>query len=99
MEPDEILRVGGAGHKVMLLLEGRAHAYIFASRGCKRWDTCAPEAVLHAAGGTLTDLWGEKYSYDANTSYPNEKGVLASAPGEQHSWYVSHIPDEVKQDV
>lgn len=32
-------------------MEGKAHAYVFASDGCKRWDTCAPEAILHAVGG------------------------------------------------
>jgi len=97
MEPDEILKVGGAGHKVMLLLEGKAHAYVFASKGCKRWDTCAPEAVLHSIGGTLTDMHGERYSYNCKTSYPNKGGVLATAPGQQHQWYLSRIPDEIKQ--
>lgn len=40
LEPTKILRVGGAGYKVLLLLEGDAHAYIFATPGCKKWDTC-----------------------------------------------------------
>lgn len=40
IEPTKILRVGGAGYKVLQLLEGDAHAYIFASAGCKKWDTC-----------------------------------------------------------
>ena len=31
--------------------------------GCKKWDTCAPEAILHALGGKLTDIKGEKYKY------------------------------------
>lgn len=83
----------------MLLLEGKANAYVFASPGCKRWDTCAPEAVLHAAGGALTDLYGDNYPYDADTEHPNTKGVLATAPGEQHSWYLSRIPDQVKQEL
>lgn len=99
MQPDEIIRVGGAGHKVMLLLEGKAHAYVFASSGCKRWDTCAPEAVLKSAGGNLTDLYGDLYSYDSNTNYQNTKGVIATAPGQQHSWYISRIPESVKQDI
>ncbi|KAG8036497.1 hypothetical protein G9C98_003819 [Cotesia typhae] len=99
MEPDEIIRVGGAGHKVMLLLEGKANAYVFASSGCKRWDTCAPEAVLNAAGGTLTDLNGDHYPYNAETEHPNTKGVLATAPSEQHSWYLSRISDQVKQEL
>lgn len=40
LEPKEILRVGGAGYKVLQLLDGQADAYIFASNGCKKWDTC-----------------------------------------------------------
>lgn len=40
LDPTEILRVGGAGYKVLQLLEGKAHAYVFASAGCKKWDTC-----------------------------------------------------------
>ncbi|KAJ8308505.1 hypothetical protein KUTeg_013379 [Tegillarca granosa] len=55
-KPTEILRVGGAGHKVLLLIEGKVHAYVFASPGCKKWDTCAPEAILHTIGGKLTDM-------------------------------------------
>ena len=81
----------------MLLMEGKAHAYVFASKGCKRWDTCAPEAILHAIGGKLTDLHGQTYSYNAETSFPNTGGVLATAPGEDHRWYLTHIPEEVKQ--
>ncbi|KAK9295805.1 hypothetical protein QLX08_010014 [Tetragonisca angustula] len=99
VSPDEVIRVGGAGYKVILLLEGKAHAYVFASKGCKRWDTCAPEAVLCAVGGTLTDFHGEQYSYNAETTYSNERGVLATAPGQIHQWYLNHIPYEVKQKL
>ena len=48
----------------MLLIEGKAHAYVFPSPGCKKWDTCAPEAVLHAMGGKLTDIHGNLYDYN-----------------------------------
>jgi len=85
--------------QVILLLEGKAHAYVFASRGCKRWDTCAPEAVLYAAGGILTDLHGERYSYNAETMYINTRGIVATAPGQSHQWYLNHISDEIKQKL
>jgi len=49
--------------QVMLLLEGKAHAYVYASAGCKKWDTCGPEAILVAAGGKLTDMDGKQYQY------------------------------------
>uniref|UniRef100_A0A183C348 3'(2'),5'-bisphosphate nucleotidase n=1 Tax=Globodera pallida TaxID=36090 RepID=A0A183C348_GLOPA len=56
-------RVGGAGFKVLRCLEG-ASAYVFASSGCKKWDTAAPEALLMAAvqlansGGVLATAPG-----------------------------------------
>lgn len=40
INPTKVIRVGGAGYKVLQLLEGDAHAYVFASSGCKKWDTC-----------------------------------------------------------
>ncbi len=42
----ELIRVGGAGFKVLCAIEKGAHAYVFSSPGTKKWDTCAPEAVL-----------------------------------------------------
>nr|CAH0103015.1 unnamed protein product [Daphnia galeata] len=99
LKPDEILRVGGAGYKVMLLMEGHATAYVFASPGCKKWDTCAPEAILTAMGGRLTDIHGTPYSYASTEMHPNKRGVLAAAKSDDHKWFVENIPDEVKQLV
>lgn len=42
--------------QIIQLVEGRASAYVFASPGCKKWDTCAPEAILHAVGGKKNSL-------------------------------------------
>ena len=57
------LSLGGAGNKVLRVIEGDAHAYVFASPGTKKWDTCAPEAVLVAMGGALT---GSLHIYKPN---------------------------------
>lgn len=95
MKPDKILKAGGAGYKVLLLLEGTADAYVFASPGCKRWDTCACEALLEAVGGTLTDICGEHIEYDGQAdSYVCKTGVLGSL--KDHSFYVDMIPESVK---
>jgi len=96
VQPDEVLRVGGAGHKVMIVIEGRAHAYVFASKGCKKWDTCAPEAVLKALGGHLTDLHGNELRYHKGVQTQNSGGVLATPPGVDHQWYINQIPQAVK---
>ena len=46
---------GGAGNKVLMLLEGRGRCYI-QDRGVSRWDTCASEALLEAFGGKFGKL-------------------------------------------
>jgi 3'(2'), 5'-bisphosphate nucleotidase len=96
LKPDEILRVGGAGYKVLQLLEGKAQAYVFASAGCKKWDTCAPEAVLEAANGTLTDMLGRHYTYGSDVQFPNTAGVFATR-GVNHEELLGKIPDSVKE--
>ena len=53
--PMERVKSGGAGNKVMLVLEGKATCYI-SDRGVSRWDTCGPEAVINAFGGCLVKL-------------------------------------------
>ncbi|XP_075893952.1 3'(2'),5'-bisphosphate nucleotidase 1 isoform X1 [Nelusetta ayraudi] len=95
MEPHEVVRVGGAGNKIIQLVEGRASAYVFASPGCKKWDTCAPEAILTAVGGTLTDMHGKPYSYHASVKHMNSAGVLATL--RNHEYYLSRVPQTVAQ--
>jgi len=46
---------GGAGNKMLMLLEGKGSAYI-QDRGVSRWDTCAAQAVIEAHGGILQKL-------------------------------------------
>ena len=48
---------GGAGNKMLMLLEGKGTAYI-QDRGVSRWDTCGAQAVLEAHGGILCKLDG-----------------------------------------
>ncbi|XP_016394910.1 3'(2'),5'-bisphosphate nucleotidase 1-like isoform X4 [Sinocyclocheilus rhinocerous] len=95
MEPHDVIRVGGAGNKIIQLVEGKASAYVFASPGCKKWDTCAPEAILHAVGGKLTDMHGNAYRYDANVKHMNSAGVLATL--RNHEYYLSRVPQVVLQ--
>lgn len=85
-----------------MLLEGKAHAYVFASPGCKKWDTCAPEAVLHAAGGKLTDIHGNAILYHATVQRRNMGGVLATLSlthHRDHQWYISRIPQSAKDSL
>ena len=84
---------------VQLRIEGKAHAYVFPSPGCKKWDTCAPEAILHALGGKLTDIHGDFYKYNKGVGKVNEHGTLATCVLEQHQEYLDLIPQEMKDQV
>jgi len=57
LEAGGLVRVpsGGAGNKMLMLLEGRGAAYI-QDRGVSRWDTAGAQAVLEAHGGVLCKL-------------------------------------------
>jgi 3'(2'), 5'-bisphosphate nucleotidase len=55
---------GSVGLKVGLITRQLAELYIHPSPGCKEWDLCAPQAVLEAAGGRMTDCWGNPLRYN-----------------------------------
>ena len=82
-----------------MIIEGIAHAYVFASPGCKKWDTCAPEAVLHAIGGKLTDMHGSTIQYHATVERRNTGGVLATPEAKNHRWYLEKVPNSVKDSL
>uniref|UniRef100_A0A8V0YN29 3'(2'),5'-bisphosphate nucleotidase 1 n=1 Tax=Gallus gallus TaxID=9031 RepID=A0A8V0YN29_CHICK len=97
LNPDSVIRVGGAGNKIIQLIEGKASAYVFASPGCKKWDTCAPEAILHAVGGKITDIHGNSFQYNKEVKHMNSAGVLATL--RNYDYYASRIPNTVKQSL
>ncbi|NXF42648.1 BPNT1 nucleotidase, partial [Oceanites oceanicus] len=97
LNPDSVIRVGGAGNKIIQLIEGKASAYVFASPGCKKWDTCAPEAILHAVGGKITDIHGNSFQYNKEVKHMNSAGVLATL--RNYDYYAIRIPNTVKQSL
>ena len=54
---DEI-NVGGVGLKVAMVADGSRDLYVYPGGRTKIWDSCAPEAIIVAAGGRLTDTYG-----------------------------------------
>jgi 3'(2'), 5'-bisphosphate nucleotidase len=55
---------GSVGLKVGLISRQLADLYVHPSPGCKEWDLCAPHALIEAAGGTMTDCWGNSLRYN-----------------------------------
>jgi len=73
----EMLRSGSVGLKIGRIATESCDLYMHPSIGTKLWDACAPEAILVAAGGELTDFDGRPVIYDP-TDLHNERGLLAS---------------------
>ena len=97
MNPTRIARAGGSGYKALSVLVGECDAYVYASKGTKRWDTCAPEAVLIAAGGKMTDIVGKLIEYKFGTDYMNYNGLVATL--ENHESFLEKIPASIKDCV
>jgi len=73
----EMLRSGSVGLKIGRIGTETCDLYMHPSIGTKLWDACAPEAILAAAGGELTDFDGKPVVYDPAHLH-NERGLLAS---------------------
>ncbi len=70
-------RIGSVGIKVGLLVTRQAEVYVEPSTMTKAWDSCAPEAILHAGGGRMTDLEGAPLRY-VPSDVRNWKGLVAT---------------------
>lgn len=68
---------GSVGLKVGFITRKLADLYLHPSPGCKEWDLCAPQAVLEAAGGRMTDCWGNSLTYN-NRDTRAHNGLVAT---------------------
>lgn len=68
---------GSVGVKVARVVSAAADLYVHTGVGAKRWDTCAPEAVLRGAGGRFSDVLGEPIDY-ASTDLVLRGGLVAT---------------------
>lgn len=77
LQVGEVRPLGSAGLKAATVAEGNADGYVGPRGTGKRWDACAAEALVTAAGGTLTDAFGDPIDY-RDECLANELGVVAS---------------------
>ncbi|KAH7974459.1 hypothetical protein HPB49_015725 [Dermacentor silvarum] len=73
----KVVPAGGAGYKVLQLVEGHADAYLHSS-AIKKWDVCAGNALLASLGGHMTALDGTPLSYSLEASQVHLGGLLAA---------------------
>jgi 3'(2'), 5'-bisphosphate nucleotidase len=77
LAPREVLVMGSAGLKGTLVAAGQVEAYVAPGYAGQRWDACAADALVTAAGGKLTDTHGDPIDYRA-PSLANDRGLIAS---------------------
>ncbi len=71
------LNIGSVGLKLSLISLAERDLYVNPAPHCKSWDTAAPQAILEAAGGTMTDLHGKPLRYDERDTL-RSRGMVAS---------------------
>jgi 3'(2'), 5'-bisphosphate nucleotidase len=69
--------MGSAGLKGAQVAQGSAEAYVDTGGGLKRWDVCAVDALVTAAGGRVSDVAGAPIDYRGE-SLVCERGLVAS---------------------
>lgn len=69
--------LGSAGLKGAEIAQGSADAYVDTGSGTKRWDVCAIDAIVTAAGGRVTDMRGTPIDY-REPDLANRHGLLVT---------------------
>lgn len=69
--------LGSAGLRGAAVAEGLAEVYCAPGKVGSRWDSCAPDAIVTAAGGVFTDAAGALYNYRTD-ELVNRRGVAVS---------------------
>ncbi|MEZ5307774.1 MAG: 3'(2'),5'-bisphosphate nucleotidase CysQ [Pyrinomonadaceae bacterium] len=77
LEIGKEIRHGSVGLKVGLIAKRNADVYLHLSPHTKFWDSAAPEIIVEEAGGTITDIFGNRMDYSL-ADVRNHNGVLVS---------------------
>lgn len=73
----QLVALGSAGLKSAAVAAGEAEGYVAPFYAGKRWDACAADALITAAGGRFTDAFGLPLDYRGE-SLSNDRGVVAT---------------------
>tara|TARA_B100001989_G_C24498943_1_gene443730 strand:+ start:140 stop:1042 length:903 start_codon:yes stop_codon:yes gene_type:complete len=96
----EVLTMGSIGCKIASIIRGESDIYISLSlpkqSAPKDWDFAAPEAILRAAGGAITNLDNKDLSY-GKSNYEQGGIIIASSDAGKHEEVCSEIKKIIKQ--
>ena len=96
----EVFVMGSIGCKVASIIRGDSDIYISLSlagqSAPKDWDFAAPESILKAAGGAITNLNNEALKYRSDSLQHNGV-IIASNNRETHPMICSQIKEIIKE--
>ncbi|KAF0291741.1 Inositol polyphosphate 1-phosphatase [Amphibalanus amphitrite] len=77
------MAASGAGYKLLQVALGSALGFVVSLSSTFLWDTCAPDALLQAVGGSLVFKDGKTIRYDRTVADSRNSGCLLAARDEQ----------------
>ena len=86
---------GSIGLKIGLIAEGKADLYMEPGPYTSLWDACGPEAILKAAGGEFTNVFGQPMRYGIS-QLKNTHGIVASN-GANHDRVIQALKPVVEE--
>lgn len=86
----QVIQAGGAGYKVLQVVSGASDAYVH-NGIIKKWDICAPNAIINSLSGKFTTLKGDYISYSAEDAVVSSGGVIATTSHVLHSKLVGKL--------
>ena len=96
----DVIEMGSVGCKISSILRGESDIYISLSipgqSSPKDWDFAAPEAILKAAGGAVTNLDNEELTY-GESNYEKGGIIIASNDGKNHRNICLKIKEIIKE--
>ena len=96
----EIKIMGSIGCKITSILRGESDIYICLSlpgeSSPKDWDFSAPEAILKAAGGSITNIDNQDLNY-GKSDYRQEGIIVASSDNRTHGKICWEIKEIIKK--
>ena len=96
----KVVVMGSIGCKIASIIRGESDIYISLSlqgQSCpKDWDFAAPEAILKAAGGAITNLSNEELIY--NKRHFEQRGIIvATSNRDTHEVTCNQIKDIIRK--
>ena len=97
---NQVIEMGSIGCKIASILRGESDLYICLSlpgkTSPKDWDFAAPQAILKAAGGRITNLENKELTY-SSANFAQAGIIVASNNIEIHWRICSNIKEIIKK--